>query len=80
MNFKKAFYLLLGVLGLLLGAIGAVLPLMPAFPFLLLAKAAKKGQHFMAKYCFAKSVKAAALFAAIGIFHRRYLLNYASII
>ena len=37
MNFKKAFYLLLGVLGLLLGAIGAVLPLIPAFPFLLLA-------------------------------------------
>ncbi len=37
MNVKKITYLSLGFIGLVLGAIGAVLPLMPAFPFLLLA-------------------------------------------
>lgn len=34
---KKIFWILLGMVGLVLGAIGAVLPLLPAFPFLLLA-------------------------------------------
>ena len=37
MNVKKIIYLSLGFIGLILGAIGALLPLMPAFPFLLLA-------------------------------------------
>ena len=37
MKLKKFCYLLLGCVGLALGAVGAVLPLMPAFPFLLLA-------------------------------------------
>lgn len=37
MNVKKIFWLILGFLGLILGAIGAVLPMLPAFPFLLLA-------------------------------------------
>lgn len=37
MKLKKAMYLTLGFLGLALGAVGAVLPLLPAFPFLLLA-------------------------------------------
>lgn len=37
MNIKKIFWMLLGFLGLILGAIGAVLPMLPAFPFLLLA-------------------------------------------
>ncbi len=37
MNIKKIIYLVLGFIGLILGAIGAVVPLLPAFPFLLLA-------------------------------------------
>lgn len=34
---KKVMYIAAGCLGLALGAVGAVLPLLPAFPFLLLA-------------------------------------------
>ena len=34
---KKAFYILLGLIGLGLGFVGAVVPLLPAFPFLVLA-------------------------------------------
>ncbi|MEE1032003.1 MAG: YbaN family protein [Ruminococcus sp.] len=41
---KKVFYIVLGCVGLGVGAVGAVMPLLPAFPFLLLAA-----------YCFAKS-------------------------
>lgn len=44
MNIKKIFWLTLGFIGLGLGALGAVLPLLPAFPFLLLAA-----------FCFGKS-------------------------
>lgn len=43
-NMKKAILIVVGFIGLGLGALGAVLPLMPAFPFLLLAA-----------YCFGKS-------------------------
>lgn len=44
MKIKKVVFIILGCIGLGLGAVGAVLPLMPAFPFLLLAA-----------FCFAKS-------------------------
>ncbi len=44
MKLKKVLYMVLGCLSLVMGAIGAVLPLLPAFPFLLLATV-----------CFAKS-------------------------
>lgn len=44
MNIKKILYITLGCIGVGLGALGAVLPLLPAFPFLLLAA-----------FCFGKS-------------------------
>ncbi len=44
MKLKKILFVILGCVGLALGAVGAVFPLLPAFPFLLLAA-----------FCFAKS-------------------------
>lgn len=44
MKIKKIIYIVLGCIGVGLGAVGAVLPFLPAFPFLLLAA-----------FCFAKS-------------------------
>lgn len=41
---KKYLFMILGCIGLALGTVGAVLPLLPAFPFLLVAA-----------YCFARS-------------------------
>ena len=37
MNIKKVLYVILGCIGVGMGAVGAVLPLLPSFPFLLLA-------------------------------------------
>ena len=44
MQIKKAILIIVGCIGLGLGAVGAVVPLLPAFPFLMLAA-----------FCFAKS-------------------------
>ncbi len=44
MNIKKILYTIAGCIGLGLGALGAALPLLPAFPFLMLAA-----------FCFARS-------------------------
>lgn len=44
MTFKKIIFIIIGIINLGLGALGAVLPLLPAFPFLMLAA-----------FCFAKS-------------------------
>lgn len=44
MKLKKVIYVIVGCIGLGLGALGAALPLLPAFPFLMLAA-----------FCFARS-------------------------
>lgn len=44
MNIKKIVYIVVGCIGAGVGAIGAVVPMLPAFPFLLLAA-----------YCFGRS-------------------------
>lgn len=37
MNIKKILWIILGCIGVGLGAVGAVVPMLPAFPFLMLA-------------------------------------------
>lgn len=37
MNIKKIFWIILGCIGVGLGAVGTVVPMLPAFPFLMLA-------------------------------------------
>lgn len=37
MSLKKLFYLIIGFIGLGLGVVGVALPVMPAFPFLMMA-------------------------------------------
>ena len=44
MNLKKIIFIVIGSIGLALGAIGAVVPMLPSFPFLLVAA-----------FCYAKS-------------------------
>ena len=46
MNVKKLLYIILGCTSVSLGAVGAAVPMLPAFPFLLLAA-----------FCFARSSK-----------------------
>ena len=38
MSLRKAIYIILGCIGLILGAVGVIVPMLPAFPFLLLAE------------------------------------------
>lgn len=49
MHLKKVLNIILGCIGLGIGAVGAVVPMLPAFPFLLLAA-----------FCFARSSEKAA--------------------
>ena len=44
MNVKKILYVIIGCIGLGIGAVGSVVPMLPTFPFLILAA-----------FCFAKS-------------------------
>ncbi|MGN0288190.1 MAG: YbaN family protein [Lachnospiraceae bacterium] len=44
MNIKRIIYIMTGCIGVGMGAVGAVVPMLPAFPFLLLAA-----------YCFGRS-------------------------
>lgn len=37
MSLRKAIYIILGCIGMILGAVGVIVPMLPAFPFLLLA-------------------------------------------
>lgn len=37
MSLRKAIYIIFGCIGLILGAVGVIVPMLPAFPFLLLA-------------------------------------------
>lgn len=37
MSLRKTIYIILGCIGLILGAVGVIVPMLPAFPFLLLA-------------------------------------------
>ncbi|MDI9498368.1 MAG: YbaN family protein [Bacillota bacterium] len=67
MKLRKTLYVLLGLVGLLLGAIGAVLPMMPAFPFLMLAA-----------FCFARSSKRLERwFRGTGLY-KRHLEDYVA--
>lgn len=65
MKFRKILYLILGCIGLGLGAVGAVLPLLPAFPFLLLAA-----------FCFAKSSEKLHLWFTGTKLYRNNLESY----
>ena len=60
MNIKKAFFVVLGCLSLGLGAVGAVLPILPTVPFLMLAT-----------FCFAKSSEKLGF---VWIFHVLYFI------
>ncbi len=65
MKLKKAIYIVIGCIGVGLGAVGAVLPLLPAFPFLLLAA-----------FCFAKSSERLHLWFTNTKLYRNNLESY----
>ena len=64
---KKAMYITLGCVGLALGAVGSVVPLLPSFPFLLLAA-----------FCFARSSKKLDDWFKSTKLYRRVLEGYVT--
>ena len=67
MNVKKALLMTLGCMGLALGAVGAVVPLLPAFPFLMLAA-----------FCFAKSSERLHAWFTDTALYKRNLESYVA--
>lgn len=67
MRVKKGLYAVVGCIGVCLGAVGAVVPMLPSFPFLMLAAC-----------CFARSSeKLDRWFKGTGLY-RRHLADYAA--
>ena len=67
MKLKKAIYVVVGCLGVGLGAVGAVVPMLPAFPFLMLAA-----------FCFAKSSRRLHTWFTHTKLYRENLADYVS--
>lgn len=67
MNIKKALLVVLGCAALALGAVGAVVPLLPAFPFLMLAA-----------FCFARSSERLNAWFTGTALYKRNLESYVS--
>lgn len=67
MKIKKAVYVFVGCLGVGLGAVGAVVPMLPAFPFLMLAA-----------FCFAKSSRRLHTWFTHTKLYRDNLADYVS--
>ena len=67
MKLKKAIYVVVGCLGVGLGAVGAVVPMLPAFPFLMLAA-----------FCFAKSSRRLHAWFTHTKLYRENLADYVS--
>ena len=67
MKLKKAIYVVVGCLGVGLGAVGAVVPMLPAFPFLMLAA-----------FCFAKSSQRLHTWFTHTKLYRENLADYVS--
>jgi len=63
---KKVFFLLLGCLGLILGAVGAFVPILPSVPFLLLAA-----------FCFARSSRRLHAWFLTTKLYKTHLESYA---
>ena len=67
MNVKKILYIILGCISLGFGAVGAIVPLLPSFPFLMLAA-----------YCFARSSKRLDCWFKNTKLYKEHLEDYAA--
>lgn len=67
MKFKRMIYIVAGCLGVGLGAVGAIVPMLPAFPFLMLAA-----------FCFAKSSERLHVWFTQTKLYRENLADYVS--